>query len=65
MLRGSSNIGSLREHLDKMFPLPAGNHALHMNHNGVLGVLTGVGKSKAAATIMVLGLDPRLDLSHA
>lgn len=51
-----------REHLDKVFSLPAGNHDVRMNHNGVLGVLTGVGTAKAAATIMALGLDP---LSHA
>lgn len=54
-----------REHLDKVLPLPAGNHNLRMNGDGVLGVLTGVGTGKAAATIMALGLDPRFDLSHA
>jgi purine nucleoside permease len=54
-----------REHLDRIFPLPAGNHDLRMNQNGLLGVLTGVGTAKAAATIMALGLDPRFDLSHA
>ncbi len=54
-----------REPLDKVIPFPAGNHDLHMNSNGVLGVLTGVGTAKAASTIMALGLDPRFDLSHA
>ncbi len=54
-----------REHLDKIFPFPAGNHDLRMNSNGVLGVLTGVGTAKAASTIMALGLDPRFDLTHA
>src|ERR1700748_3625204 len=54
-----------REHLDKVLPLPAGNHNLRMNSDGVLGVLTGVGTAKAAATIIALGLDPRFDLSHA
>jgi purine nucleoside permease len=54
-----------REHLDKIFSLPAGYHDLRMNNDGVLGVLTGVGTAKAAATIMAVGLDPRFDLSHA
>jgi purine nucleoside permease len=54
-----------REHLDKVLPFPAGNRALRLNSNGVLGVLTGVGTAKAAATIMALGLDPRFDLTHA
>jgi purine nucleoside permease len=54
-----------REHLDKIMAFPAGNHDLRMNGDGVLGVLTGVGTAKAAASIMALGLDPRFDLSHA
>jgi purine nucleoside permease len=36
-----------------------------MNKDGVLGMLTGVGTAKAAASVMALGLDPRFDLSHA
>jgi len=32
---------------------------------GMLAVVTGVGNTKAAATIMALGLDPRFDLSRA
>ena len=54
-----------REHLDQIFPLPAGYHHLRMNKDGVLGMVTGVGTSKAAASIMALGLDPRFDLSKA
>ena len=55
-----------REHLDKIFPFPQGYHDLRLNEKtGVLGVLTGVGTARAAATIMALGLDPRFDLSHA
>lgn len=54
-----------REHLDTMLPFPAGYHDLRMNKDGVLGVLTGVGTARAAATIMALGSDPRFDLSHA
>lgn len=55
-----------REHLDETLPFAAGYRALRLNRaNGVLGVVTGVGNSRAAATVMALGLDPRFDLSHA
>jgi purine nucleoside permease len=54
-----------REHLDRIFPLPAGNHHLRMNKDGVLGMLTGVATAKAAASVMALGLDPRFDLTKA
>src|ERR1700723_3193352 len=55
-----------REHLDTVLSLPAGYHDLHLNpKTGVLGVLTGVGTARTAATIMALGLDPRFDLTHA
>ena len=54
-----------RDHLDRIFPLPAGFHAVRMNDAGEMAVLTGQGTAHAAATIMALGLDPRFDLSHA
>jgi purine nucleoside permease len=54
-----------RDHLDKVFPLPAGYHAVRMNSEGEMAMLTGQGTAHAAATIMALGLDPRFDLSHA
>jgi len=54
-----------RDHLDRVFPLPAAYHALRMNDQGEMAVLTGQGAAHAAATIMALGLDPRFDLSHA
>ncbi|RZU40680.1 purine nucleoside permease [Edaphobacter modestus] len=54
-----------REHLDTVLPFPEGYHDLRMNKDGVLGVLTGVGTARAAATIMALGSDLRFDLSHA
>lgn len=47
-------------------PFPQGFEALHYNPNlQVLGIVTGQGKSHAAASIMGLGLDPRFELSHA
>lgn len=54
-----------RDHLDRVYPLAAGYHALRMNADGEMAVLTGQGTAHAAATIMALGLDPRFDLSHA
>jgi purine nucleoside permease len=36
-----------------------------MNKDGVLGMVTGVGTAKAAASVMALGLDPRFDFSKA
>lgn len=54
-----------REHLDEILPMPAGFHHVRMNKDGVLGLLTGVGTARAAASVMALGLDPRFDLSKA
>jgi purine nucleoside permease len=54
-----------REHLDQILPLPSGYHHVRLNHDGVLGLLTGVGTAKAAASVMALGMDPRFDLSKA
>src|SRR5205809_4080953 len=51
-----------RDKLDRVYPFPQGYRDLRMNRIGVLGVVTGVGTAKAAATIMALGLDPRFDL---
>jgi purine nucleoside permease len=48
-----------------VFPFPQGYRDLRMNDRGVLGVVTGVGTARAAATIMALGLDPRFDLTKA
>ncbi len=54
-----------REHLDRVIEIPSGFHHVRMNKDGVLGMLTGVGTAKAAASVMALGLDPRFDLSKA
>jgi len=54
-----------RNHLDRIFPLPQAYHDVRMNHAGVLGVLTGVGTARSAASIMALGIDPRFDLRKA
>jgi len=54
-----------RDHLDRIYPMPAAYHAVRMNGSGEMAVLTGQGTAHAAATIMAVGLDPRFDFSHA
>jgi purine nucleoside permease len=54
-----------RDHLDKIYPLPAGYHAARMNSQGEMAILTGAGTAHAASTIMALGLDARFDFSRA
>jgi len=55
-----------REHLDTILPFPEGYRDLRLNpRTGVLGMVTGVGTARAAASAMALGLDPRFDLTHA
>jgi len=54
-----------RDHLDRVYPMPAAYHAVRMNASGEMAVLTGQGTAHAAATIMAVGLDPRFDFSHA
>ena len=55
-----------REKLDRVIPLPAAYRAARASADGsVVGIVTGVGNSNAAATIMALGLDPRFDLSKS
>ena len=61
-----------REHLDEVleFPggpnVPEGQHPLRTNKDHtVLGMLSGATQPNATASMMLLGLDPRFDLSHA
>jgi purine nucleoside permease len=52
--------------LPEVIPFPQGYRSLRYNASDhVLGIVTGAGKSSAAASIMALGLDPRFDLSKA
>ncbi len=55
-----------REKLTQVLPFPQGYRDLRTNADGsVLGVVTGVGTAKSAATIMALGMDARFDLSKS
>src|SRR5947207_14449811 len=51
-----------RNKLDRVIKFPQGYHDLRINGDGVLGMVTGVGVVRAAASVMALGLDPRFDL---
>src|SRR5207245_5427656 len=48
-----------REHLDQVLPLAAGYHHVRVNKDGVLGILTGVGTAKAAASVMAVRSEER------
>jgi purine nucleoside permease len=52
--------------LKEKIEFPQGYHHLRYNRDlQVLGIVTGEGKSHAAASIMALEMDPRFDLSKA
>ena len=54
-----------RRNLDTVFEF-AGHHDLHFDsENGVLVMVTGIGTAKSTASTMMLGMDPRFDLSKA
>lgn len=55
-----------RERLTREIALPAAYHAVRANADGsVIAIVTGVGNTNAAATLMALGLDPRFDLRRS
>ena len=52
--------------LPESLPFPQGYRELRINRDkGVLGIVTGIGTARSAASIMALGMDPRFDLSRA
>jgi purine nucleoside permease len=52
--------------LPETLPFPQAYRALRLNRRlGVLGIVTGEGPTRAAASIEALGNDPRFDLTHA
>ena len=52
--------------LRETLPFPQGYRHLRYNAaRGVLGIVTGEGAERGAASTMALGSDPRFDLSHA
>jgi purine nucleoside permease len=54
------------EQLPEKIPFPQGSRDLRYNPDKeVLGIVTGVGTARAAASIMALGMDARFDLRRA
>ena len=52
--------------LNERFPFPYGFRDLRYNSEKmVIGIVSGVGTARAAASIMALGMDPRFDLTRA
>ena len=52
--------------LDEQIPFPYGFRDLRYNpEKRVIGIVSGVGTARAAASIMALGMDPRFDLTRA
>lgn len=52
--------------LPETIPNPHGNSDLRWNEElGVLGMVTGIGTAKSAASITAVALDPRFDVSNA
>jgi purine nucleoside permease len=52
--------------LPESLPFPQGYRDLRINRGkGVLGLVTGIGTARSAASIMALGMDSRFDLSRA
>lgn len=55
-----------RMNLERRVPIPAGNRDARLSDDGrVLAVVTGVGNTRAAASIMALGLNDTFDLRNA
>jgi purine nucleoside permease len=63
---GEIQLWKERRKLDMRIPFPQGFHDLYYNPDSrILSIVTGVGNIKSAAATMAVGLDPRLDLTHA
>ena len=55
-----------REKLERVLPLPAAFHDVRANaDSSVVAIVTGVGNTRAAATVMAFGSDPRFDLRQS
>lgn len=63
---GEFQLWNERRALDAIVLPFHAHHDLHYNpDSGILGLVTGIGTAKAAASVMALGMDPRFDLSRS
>ena len=62
---GEFQLWKERRNLDVVYPFGA-HHDLHYNPElELLGMVTGIGTMNSTASVMMLGMDPRFDLSNA
>ncbi|MEM6809041.1 MAG: purine nucleoside permease [Pseudomonadota bacterium] len=63
---GEFQLWNERRNLDAVVYPGVAHHDLHYNpDSGLLGIVTGIGTARAAASIMALGMDPRFDVSES
>lgn len=63
---GEFQFWAERVPLETVIPFPHGYRDLRYNaKKGILGMVTGIGTFKSAASVMALGMDPRFDLSDS
>ena len=63
---GEYRLWGEREHLTETLDMPGNIQPLHVNpDHTVLGMISGVALSNSTASTLLLGLDPRFDLTHA
>jgi len=62
---GEFQLWKERRKLDREFPFPGYRNLYYNAESQILGLVTGIGTAKSAASVMALGMDPRFDLSQA
>ena len=62
---GEFQLWNERQALTEVLESGAHHHYHYTADTGVLGIVTGIGTAKAAASVMALGMDPRFDLSKS
>lgn len=64
-VRGEFQLWKERRHLSQVLPSGA-HHDLHYDPDtGLLVMVTGIGTAKSSSSVMMLGMDPRFDLTKA
>jgi purine nucleoside permease len=62
---GEFQLWKERRQLNERYPFHGYKDLYFNSDSGILGLVTGIGTARAAASIMALGLDPRFDLSKS
>lgn len=62
---GEFQLWNERRNLSEVYEF-GGHHSLHHDpESGLMVMVTGIGTAKSAASVMMLGMDPRFDVSEA